>query len=189
MCHTREISHVLARYTRPSWPWTSYLLPLLASDFIVNNHKGLMLPLTFLMLHTVPWFMPRSVGICPSEMSWKYTSYIKQCPHWILHHFMCHLGLGIELTHENLQNDLGVPCFSAFPLFPFFSSSLYSTARPWNLLQSGAVSSWSCQVFYSPKHFSTFCPWRISALVQLHQPSLMLPTMRVGSIVKQMHGV
>ena len=70
--------------------------------------------------------------------------------------------VGIELTYENLQNDLGLLCFYMFPRFSLMSSSLHPSASSRNLLQSGwcyvravrnARASWSRTCLHT-------LPWR-----------------------------
>lgn len=90
-----------------------------ASDFKINNHKLFMLPLISLLLHSIPCGNTSIRNVLEIHKLPKPLS----LPRW---HFLWHLGIGVELTHENLQTDLGLLCFPVFPLFSFFLSSLDS---------------------------------------------------------------
>lgn len=136
-----------------------------ASDFTISNHKLLVLPLSFMLLHTILGFMPWSVGIRPSEMFQKYTNYLKDCPYWVPHYLIHHLGRYWADPWET-PKWFGVSMLLCVPLFFFLLFLSHPTASPRNLLSLGwchlrtfwnARSSWSKTCFH-------ILPWKKSAL-------------------------
>lgn len=93
-----------------------------ASDFTISDHKLLVLPLSFMLLHNTSWYYTLICGDSSIRNVLEIHKLRKGLSLLSTTVFYPLSSVGTELTSEKVQNDLGHLCFSMF----FSCPSCYS---------------------------------------------------------------
>ena len=105
-----------------------------ASDFTISSNKLLVLPVSFMLLHNIPWFYALICGD-PSIRNvleiYKLRKGLSLLSTTIFYPLS---SVGAESTCEKLQNDLGLPVHLYVPLFSFLLFFSYPSSSIRNLL-------------------------------------------------------